>query len=124
MVLNCTVTNSPTLPEQSSPPAEPSAVRLRIRELMERRTAEYLQVNPMGQVPAIDDNGFLLTESHAILTYIHATRGLPDHWYPSELKARAMVNRYLHWHHTNLRAGEALIFVNVIAPVLGISVPP
>lgn len=35
-----------------------------------------------------------------------------------------MVNRYLYWHHTNLRAGEALIFVDVIAPVLGISLPP
>lgn len=27
-----------------------------------------------------------------------------------------MVNCYLHWHHTNLRAGEALIFVDCSCP--------
>ena len=90
----------------------------------EQLAAEYLQVNPLGKVPAIDDDGFKLAESHAILTYIHATRSLPDHWYPSEIKARAMVNRYLHWHHSNLRAGEALIFADVIAPALGLSTNP
>lgn len=90
----------------------------------EQRTPEYLQVNPMGQVPAIDDDGFLLAESHAIMAYIHTTRGLPDHWYPREVQARAMVDRYLHWHHTNLRVGEALIFADIIAPAMGISVPP
>jgi glutathione S-transferase len=88
----------------------------------EQLAAEYLQVNPMGKVPAIDDDGFKLAESHAIMAYIHATRRLPDHWYPSEIKARAMVDRYLHWHHSNLRVGEALIFANVIAPALGLSI--
>lgn len=89
----------------------------------EQRKPEYLEVNPLGKVPAIDDDGFRLAESHAIMKYIHATRHLPDHWYPGEPRARAMVDRYLHWHHSNLRVGEALIFSDIIAPAMGISIP-
>ena len=35
----------------------------------------YLSLNPLGKVPAIDDDGFLLTESGAITQYILAKYG-------------------------------------------------
>lgn len=34
------------------------------------KSAEYLAVNPMGKVPAIDDNGVIVTEVAAICTYL------------------------------------------------------
>ena len=36
---------------------------------------DYLRVNPLGKVPAIDDDGFVLTESGAITQYILARYG-------------------------------------------------
>ena len=71
-------------------------------------TPEYIKVNPLKRIPAIDDNGFLLSESHAILTYLCQTRNVADHLYPKDLKKRALIDMYLHWHHANTRRCEYL----------------
>jgi len=43
------------------------------------RTADFLKINPNGRTPVLDDNGFLLAESNAILAYLaHRTKYLPD----------------------------------------------
>jgi glutathione S-transferase len=45
----------------------------------ESRTAEFLARNPNGRTPVIDDDGFVLAESNAILAYLaKETRLLPD----------------------------------------------
>ena len=36
----------------------------------ESRKAQFLQINNAGKIPAIDDNGFILNESNAILLYL------------------------------------------------------
>ena len=36
----------------------------------EHKSPEYLEVNPLGKVPAIDDDGFYLFESNAICRYM------------------------------------------------------
>lgn len=55
-------------------------------------SAEFLQVNPRGQVPAVVNDDFSLYESAAIIDYIeHAFDG-PRLW-PSEPKARARAQR-------------------------------
>lgn len=43
--------------------------------------------------------------SSAIMTYLVGKYNLPDHWYPSDLKKRAKIDEYLHWHHKFLRKG-------------------
>lgn len=59
----------------------------------EHKSEEYLKKQPFGQVPYIEDNGFVLFESRAIARYIAAkyrdqgTPLLPD---PADLKATAL----------------------------------
>ena len=48
----------------------------------EQRTAEYTALNPNRKMPTLEDNGFVLWESNAILFYMaakHPDRGL---WQP------------------------------------------
>ncbi len=45
----------------------------------ESRTLEFLARNPNGRTPVIDDDGFVLSESNAILAYLaRGSRLLPD----------------------------------------------
>jgi glutathione S-transferase len=69
-----------------------------------------LKVNPAGLVPAIQDGDFSLAEGAAILGYI-ADKERLSNWYPTELQQRAVVNKWLHWHHGGLRRSTSKILV-------------
>jgi glutathione S-transferase len=66
----------------------------------EQRRPEYLRMNPNGKVPTLDDDGFVLWESHAIMQYL-ADKTPGQALYPEAIQARADVNRWLFWsaHH-------------------------
>src|SRR6266576_2961671 len=51
-------------------------------------TPEYLARNPNGLVPTIDDDGFVLWESNAIVRYLCAKHGVGKLW-PNDLARRA-----------------------------------
>jgi len=91
----------------------------------EHKAPEFLAVNPNGMLPAIDDDGFVLWESGTILRYICSTRSsLPDHWYPKDVKARALVERYLDWHHLGLRLHcQKFEFNAIVASAFQLPVP-
>src|SRR5882672_9907950 len=55
---------------------------------------EYLALNPYGRVPAIDDDGFVLFESAAILMYLEATQPSPA-LVPDDPRGRALVDLHL-----------------------------
>ncbi|XP_065858258.1 glutathione S-transferase T1-like [Euphorbia lathyris] len=87
----------------------------------QHKSPEFLEINPMGQVPAMVHGDFKLFESHAILTYLVAAfPQVADNWYPSDIKQRAKVQSVLDWHHSNLRRGAVTyIFNSKLAPVFG-----
>nr|QHX41450.1 glutathione S-transferase isoform 2 [Halisarca dujardinii]QIZ30875.1 glutathione S-transferase isoform 2 [Halisarca dujardinii] len=81
---------------------------------------EFGRVAPLKQVPAIDDKGFTLFESAAILKYLVRAYNLPSHWYPEDVQKRARVDQYLVWQQGNIRNG--LFFKKCAAPVFGLPV--
>jgi glutathione S-transferase len=62
----------------------------------EHRGADYLRRNPNGKVPMLEDDGFLLWESHAIVQYL-ANKTPGQQLYPVGIQARADVDRWLFW---------------------------
>ncbi len=56
----------------------------------------FLALNPMGRVPVIDDDGYVLWESHAIIRYL--ARRHDSVLYPGDAKARGDVDKWLDWH--------------------------
>lgn len=84
----------------------------------ETRTPEFLEMNPLGQIPAINDDGFTLGESDAIMKYIINSRKVGEAYYPEDPKKRAAVDRYLAFHHGNTRPHMfdycAALYVDII----------
>ncbi|MBK7951355.1 MAG: glutathione S-transferase [Deltaproteobacteria bacterium] len=67
---------------------------------------EFLARNPFGQVPVIEDDGFVLADSNAILVYLARQYGA-EHWLPSEPAAAAAVQRWLSVAAGPLASGPA-----------------
>ncbi len=66
-----------------------------------RQGAEFLRINPLGQIPVLQDGELLLADSNAILVYL-ARRYAPDSgWLPDDPVQAAQVQRWL-----SLAAGE------------------
>jgi glutathione S-transferase len=66
----------------------------------EHHEAAFAALNPNRMVPVLVDEGFVLTESSAILRYLAAKSESP--LYPTELRARARVDELLAWFEANL----------------------
>ena len=71
----------------------------------------YTQLNPNALVPTLDDDGFILTESSAIMKYLADKFNLPV--YPKGLKERAKVNELMDWFNTGFYRDYAY---NVVYP--------
>lgn len=54
----------------------------------------FLQINPFGQVPAIDDSGIIVADSNAILVYL-ATKYADSSWLPNDPIEAASVQQWL-----------------------------
>jgi glutathione S-transferase len=58
------------------------------------REQPYLSLNPYGRVPTLDEDGFVLFESTAILNYLEATRPSPP-LVPADTRGRALVDMHM-----------------------------
>lgn len=64
------------------------------------RKPEFLKLNAFGQVPVLDDNGVVISDSNAILVYL-ATKLRQTDWLPEDARGAAAVQRWL-----SVAAGE------------------
>ncbi len=62
-------------------------------------TPEYRKMNPTSLVPTMDDDGFVLWESHSMVRYLAAKHGAGTLW-PSDLRRRADAERWMDWAFT------------------------
>jgi len=76
----------------------------------ENRRPDFLKFHPAGVVPVIDDSGFILGETCAILQYLAETRDIKS-LYPIDSKVRAKINFWMHWHHNNTRLSTKQVLV-------------
>ncbi|HEY4164853.1 MAG TPA: glutathione S-transferase [Dongiaceae bacterium] len=58
------------------------------------KTPEFLKLNSFGQVPVLDDNGTIVSDSNAILVYLAKKFGKTD-WLPETPFEAAAVQRWL-----------------------------
>lgn len=75
-------------------------------------TPDYLAKNPNGLVPLIEDGGFSLWESNAIVRYLCAREG--STLYPQNLQRRADAERWMDWQQTTLNRAGGAAFVQWI----------
>jgi glutathione S-transferase len=66
----------------------------------EQKSEAFRALNPLGQVPVLDDEGTIISDSNAILVYL-ATKYAPESWYPREPERAAAVQKWL-----SVAAGE------------------
>ena len=87
-------------------------------------TPEYLALNPNKKMPTLEDNGFVLWESNAILFYMAAKHPAKGLW-PTDVAAQADVLRWLAWEsaHWDAESIGMVIFEKNSKGVLGLGAP-
>ncbi len=76
----------------------------------EQKQADFLKINPYGKVPAIDDNGFKLAESNAILRYLADKHS--SALYPKNLEERAIVEQWLDFAANHISLATSKVMYN------------
>lgn len=76
-------------------------------------TPEYLAMNPNGLVPVLEEDGFVLYESNAIVRYLAACDPAARLW-PRDLRERADVDRWMEWQSTSYTQAMTAIFWQLI----------
>lgn len=79
---------------------------LEIREINlhteENMKPEFVKINPQHTIPTLDDNGFILWDSHAIMQYLVEKYAKNDSLYPKDLWTRAKINQFLQFDNEYL----------------------
>lgn len=80
----------------------------------EQMSSEFVEINPQHCVPTIiDNNGFVLWESRAILSYLAESKG--QHLVPTSPREKAILNQRLYSEMGGIAVKYAEIFVRPIS---------
>lgn len=73
----------------------------------------YLAINPNGLVPTIEDDGFVLWESNAIVRYLAGKHGLGT-LMPADPRERAAADRWMDWQIASVMPASFQVFFNLV----------
>lgn len=73
----------------------------RIKDMRDPNSHFRRHLNPLGTVPVIDDDGFILREANTILRYL-AERHPGNDIFPSDRRKKAIVDQWMSWEQTSL----------------------
>jgi len=76
--------------------------------------AEYLSLNPNGRVPTIDDDGFVLWESNAIVRYLADKHGTGTPLRPDDVRTRASADRWMDWTLSTLAGTHVPVYQGLV----------
>jgi len=77
------------------------------------KAPDFLAMNPNGKIPVLEDNGFVVWESNAILCYLAALKpesGLM----PTDPKGQALVQQWLQWQATTLGPSTTEVMMQTV----------
>lgn len=77
-------------------------------------TTEYRAMNPNGLVPTLEEDGFVLWESNAILRYLCHAHAPHSALWPQEPRARANIDRWMDWQQTTMNRPMSVVFWNLV----------
>jgi glutathione S-transferase len=78
-------------------------------------TPEYRKMNPNGLVPTLEEDGFILWESHSIVRYLASKYGKGVLW-PLDERTRAIASQWMDWAFTFLAAFRPVFWGLVRTP--------
>ena len=61
----------------------------------EHKGDAFLKLNPLGQVPVLQDEALVIADSNAILVYLAEKYDTEGQWYPRDAAVRADIQRFL-----------------------------
>jgi glutathione S-transferase len=88
----------------------------------EHKSPAHLARQPFGQVPALEDDGFALYESRAIMRYLDAKLPGPS-LTPPDLKGRAVMEQWISIESANFSPGALKVILQKFFKPMGGGVP-
>uniref|UniRef100_V5GNG5 Glutathione S-transferase n=1 Tax=Anoplophora glabripennis TaxID=217634 RepID=V5GNG5_ANOGL len=80
----------------------------------EQHNPEFKKLNPLHTIPTLDDNGFVLYDSHAIMAYLVGKYAKDKSLYPEDLRRRAIIDQRLHFDSGVLFARHACAVLSIL----------
>lgn len=87
----------------------------------EHKTEEFLKMHPAGKIPVINDGGFIVFESNAIIKYLANKHS--SELYPQGLQERTEVDKWIDFCSFHVgNAMDKILFNKVFAPRIPVDV--